>query len=211
MSGYFDQNIVNEYFNEVSQPEEGRLFVVAKSTDSPEPINNKPEAVTPSEDNLAADNEDKPEEAEETSSKNPETVTPPIGDIDKSEVQRVKLVDSEPGSELVLILSTNAEAVSTEIKNMSTNKDLLKSLTVLAHKDKFKEASGVKSELQETDNDIDVFITSVDAYLGSLDEDSTNSSKDILFQLLKAQLRKKGVVRSFSNFDELKDWYNENY
>ncbi len=176
LSGYFDQNSVNEYFNEIPQPDKGALFTNENKVEVKDKADSSKE--------------------EEADSKDSSSITNGL---------------KEDGSELVLILSTNSEAIATQIKNTSVNKDVLKSLTLLANKDKLKETNLVNSKINSINTDISLYSLKVVNYIGSLDENNAgNRDKDLLFQFLKSELKELGVTKEFKDFDEIKKWYNEN-
>lgn len=176
LSGYFDQNSVNEYFNEIPQPEKGTLFT----------SDNKVEADKKSGDGSTT-------EASKKASSSSE-------------------VKTESGSELVIILSTNSEAIATQIKNTAVNNDVLKSLTLLANKDKLEEANTVKKEIANVNTDISLFVLGVDNFINSLkDDDDMELNKLRILNFLKSEFKALGIATEFDDLDELKKWYHDNY
>jgi len=124
VSGYFDQNAINLYFNEIVQPENAKLF------------------------NTKTD-----------------------GDGNKS------LVTNESGNELVVVLSTNAKAVTEHIGSIAKNQTILNSLAQLSQKDKINEANTVKSEISTITNETQNFILKTDIYLQNLSTRTTDKEK----------------------------------
>lgn len=124
VSGYFDQNAINLYFNEIVQPENAKLF------------------------NTKTD-----------------------GDGNKS------LLTNESGNELVVVLSTNAKAVTEHIGSIAKNQTILNSLAQLSQKDKINEANTVKSEISTITNETQNFILKTDIYLQNLSTRTTDNEK----------------------------------
>lgn len=114
VSGYFNQNAVNMYFNEIPQPENGKLF------------------------------------------------TP--------------LVTNEDGNELILILSTNAKAITDQLGNVTKSQTILNSISQVVKKEKILEAHTVKTDIASTDQAIKKLIATTDMYLDKID---TKSDADI--------------------------------
>lgn len=222
VSGYFDEDVVNEYFNEIKQPNNGKLFTWLPSEPkvNASATNNQsqdPKGVAPADidstktrtDSTAASGRQNPPEVQnnnsDTNNKPPEDLTQ-----ESSENRKTKK-PTEPGSELVLILSTNAEAIATQIKNTAVNKDVLQSLTLMANKDKIERSNELISEMDDINTEIDLFILKMNSYLDALSTSKANSGdKEILLQLLKSEFREMGVTRSFDNYGELKTWFYEN-
>jgi hypothetical protein len=124
VSGYFDQNAINLYFNEIVQPENAKLF------------------------NIKND-----------------------GDGNKS------LVTNESGNELVVVLSTNAKAVTEHIGSIAKNQTILNSLAQLTQKDKINEANTVKTEISTITSETQNFILKTDIYLQNLSTRATDKEK----------------------------------
>ncbi len=177
LSGYFDQNSVNEYFNEIPQPEKGNLY--------------------------SLDNKVEVEKSKGDSASNNET---------KKDKQAKVENNFESGSELVLILSTNSEAIATQIKNTAVNKDVLKSLTLLANKDELKESKVINKNLSQVNTDISSFISNADFFFETLNpNDSAELNNKRIFDFLRNELKEKGITKDFENLEKLKEWYYENY
>lgn len=124
VSGYFDQNAINLYFNEIVQPDNAKLF------------NTKTEA-----------------------------------ENNKS------LITNETGNELVVVLSTNAKAVTEQIGNIAKNQNILNSLAQLTQKDKIEEANAVKLEISNIDSETNIFILKTDLYLKDLSTRTVDNDK----------------------------------
>lgn len=127
VSGYFDQNAINLYFNEFAQPEKGKLF--EKSPDGG--------------------------------------------------------FTNETGNELVLILSTNAKAISDQIGNISKNQVILNSAASLVQDGKIKEAQKLKMDLSTLNVDTNNFIFQSDAYLNGISAKTPEEQKLAVAQLLQ--------------------------
>lgn len=127
VSGYFDQNAINLYFNEFTQPENGQLFG-----------------------------------------------TSPQGGF-----------TNETGNELVLILSTNAKAISDQIGNISKNQVILNSAASLVQDEKIKEAQELKINLSTLNADTNNFIFQSDNYLNGISTKTEAEKELAITQLLK--------------------------
>ncbi|WP_284653279.1 hypothetical protein [Flavobacterium terrisoli] len=114
VSGYFNQDAINLYFNEFTQPENGAL------------------GQTRTTDNVKS------------------------------------LVTNEDGNELVLVFSTNAKAISSQIGNIAKNQVILNSAAQLTQKDKLMEAAKLKYQIKDIKQDIDFFSLSVDSHLSDI-------------------------------------------
>ncbi|MGV7105784.1 hypothetical protein [Flavobacterium sp. U410] len=115
VSGYFDQNAINLYFNEIVQPENAKLFNTKTDADN----NNS-------------------------------------------------LVTNEAGNELVVVLSSNAKAVTEYIGSIAKNQNILNSIAQITQKEKIEEANAVKSEISFITNETQNFILKTDLYLNEL-------------------------------------------
>ena len=115
VSGYFDQNAINLYFNEIVQPENAKLFNTKTDADN----NNS-------------------------------------------------LVTNEAGNELVVVLSSNAKAVTEYIGSIAKNQNILNSIAQITQKEKIEEANAVKSEISFITNETQNFTLKTDLYLNEL-------------------------------------------
>jgi hypothetical protein len=127
LSGYFDQSAINLYFNEFTQPEDGKLF------------GNNPQGG----------------------------------------------LTNETGNELVLILSTNAKAISDQIGNISKNQVILNSAASLIQEDKIKEAQKLKMSLNELSLETNNFIFQSDSYLKGISTKTEAEKKLAIRQFLQ--------------------------
>lgn len=131
VSGYFDQNAINLYFNEIVQPENAKLNTTKTDSD-----NNQ------------------------------------------------SLVTNESGNELVVVLSTNANEVTDFIGSIAKNQTILNSVAQLTQKDKINEANSVKAEINDINNETELFILKTNQYLKNL---STRNN----------DIEKKEVIRNY--------------
>lgn len=211
VSGYFDTQAVNQYFNEISQPQNGRFF--SNKANQVDPSKKKDESKPKQGDQEQNPSDGSgatvPNNGQQSENPTPDASKPKK---DKSDDQIQDGSFNESGEELVLILSSNADAVATEIKNTSINNDILKSLTLLSHKDKIEKANALATEKSGVNKKIDLYVLKVDAQIGNIKESSSlEHNQSILFQLLKSELKDMGVNKDFDSFDELKSWYHENF
>lgn len=115
--------------------------------------------------------------------------------------------------ELVLLLSTNSDAIASSIGNLVKSKSVVNSLTLIVNKDKIAEANAVKSQLNKLNTDIDLLIAKADTYL-DIDINSTSFAgvqvKERLKQFLKMELFELFNDAEPDSFNELYDWYLKN-
>lgn len=126
VSGYFDQNAINLYFNEFSQPKDGKL----------------------------------------------------LGNDSSG-----SCITDEKGNELVLILSTNAKAVTDQIGNISKNQTILNSLSQISQKEQIQEAEDVKLQIKFTEMEIENLKLNTDLYLIGLSNKTPADQKRSINQL----------------------------
>ncbi len=94
-----------------------------------------------------------------------------------------KTFTNEKGNELILILSTNAKAVSDQIGNIAKNQDILNSLATITQKEKYTELTNVKSEISKVESDINNFIFLSNNYLKDISK--TAATEDEKKQKIK--------------------------
>jgi hypothetical protein len=78
------------------------------------------------------------------------------------------LVTNEAGNELVVVLSSNAKAVTEYIGSIAKNQNILNSIAQITQKEKIEEANAVKSEISFITNETQNFILKTDLYLNEL-------------------------------------------
>lgn len=124
VSGYFDQNAINLYFNEIVQPENAKLFNTKTDSD-----NNQ------------------------------------------------CLITNESGNELVVVLSSNAKAVTEYIGSIAKNQNILNSIAQITQKERIEEANAIKSEISQITNETQNFILKTDLYLNDLSTRTKDKEK----------------------------------
>ena len=117
--------------------------------------------------------------------------------------------ENNKNKELVLLLSTNSDAIANGISNLVKSKTVVNSLSLLANKDKLDRSNQLKIELAEVETDIELFIAKVDAYLEIDTSGTLNDAriKESLIQFIKSEL--DGMTESSlpNTFDELSEVY----
>jgi len=89
-----------------------------------------------------------------------------IGQPEKARFVPVTPVGAtDQNKELVLLLSTNSDAIAAGFSNLVKNKTVVSSVALLANKDKIDAAAGITAERSILDNNIDLFKMRVDANL----------------------------------------------
>lgn len=120
--------------------------------------------------------------------------------------------DSRKNEELVLLLSTNSDAIANSIGNLVKSKSVINSLSLITNKDKIEQSFAVDSEISLLDTEIDLFITKADTYLDidteTMDQDQ---AKKRLLQFIKSELfHDADAVPLPDKFSDLYDWYLKN-
>lgn len=125
LSGYFDEEAVNAYFNEFTQPAGGRLSGPQPTTSTAAAARSAASSPPPPTTGAAA----------------PATPTGPPAGAD------IRPLTCPKGSacSLVLILSSNSDEIATQIGSLATNKDTMDALTRLLNRDTLRKASTAKA------------------------------------------------------------------
>lgn len=132
----------------------------------------------------------------------------PLAVESQGEVSSTQSEDSK-NKELVLLLSTNSDAIANGISNLVKSKTVVNSLALLANKDKLERSSQLNIEINEAKTDIELFIAKVDAYL-QIDTSTTldeEKAKESLKQLIKSELAEKTDSNLPDSFGELRELY----
>ncbi len=114
--------------------------------------------------------------------------------------------------ELVLLLSTNSDAIANSIGNLVKSKTVVNSLSLIANKDKLKEASAIQNDLSTTNTKIDLLIAKIDAYI-NIDTNNVNNVDQIkspLLQYVKSELSSVSETSLPNTFKELQQFYLSN-
>lgn len=124
MSGYFDKNAINLYFNEIKQNKG------AKPLDS------------------------------------------------------TKRDATEPGDELVLLLSSNSKAISENLGALSKNQTVMNSIGYILQKDKYEQGQEISYLKKDVAMRKDILILTVDSYLNNIEGSQGIDQKKIMTNLL---------------------------
>lgn len=134
-----------------------------------------------------------------------------FGEINQPEKARFVPVNSTEAStnkELVLLLSSNSDAIANGFSNLVKNKNTINSIALLANKDKIERASIVTSDLSILDNKIKIFKMRVDANLpDSTDQLTDKEIKDKYLQFVKNELAQiYPGVETPNKLDDIYKW-----
>ena len=181
ISGYFDEETVNTYFNEYTQPA-GAAIVRA-----PMPISVSPSLIP----------------SRKKTESNP-AVTP-----DGTSVEAVN--KGLKGQKLIMILSSNSDAVASQIGALAANKQFTASLTGLLAHDRYAAADGAERRLT-LEKSRGMAISSLASQLaGSIkDGDSAKDVEQKLVSLINALAADLGYDGAFPDLDKAAQWLENN-
>lgn len=152
VSGYYDRYAIQEYFGEITQPNNGKL-----------------------------------------------TTPNPIG-------------TSNPNQELVLLLSTNSDAIASGIGNLVKNKTTINSVSLLANKDKVNAANEISVKKSILDNNIEIYKMKVEASLpqnDSLTQENLINVKKEYLNFVRNELKELYPNEDIpDNMRDIKKWLN---
>lgn len=161
VSGYFDEEAVNQYFSEFKQPEKGKFGV-----------------------------------ADSDSSK--------TADIEP-------LSGSRDGQQLVMILSSNSDAVASQLGSYTENQKTLDALVQLVNRDRILSAAEAKSNLVVQQTRGKILADLGDKLIAGMnDEASQPTVAASLLQYVNAIAAELGNERPFSNFEDANNWLIHN-
>lgn len=165
LSGYFDEDAINLYFNEISQPAQGALTL--------------------------------------NSSQKSTSQTPlPEGSVEPLVNKGIN------GRRFVMILSSNSDAVATQIGSFAENKQVLASLGRLINRDRIEAAAKSKGELDQQKLAAASFVALAEKLMAEAESAQTPQAKNqFLLELLNALAKELGSRERFASFDEAQKWY----
>jgi hypothetical protein len=144
VSGYFDEDTINTYFNEYTQPA-GAAIAPRPATESAAGKPTTPPSATKTE----AEKSPTPPPATKAEAEKPPTSPPAT----KTEAQKPDTSGVEPvskglkGKKLVMILSSNSDEISTQIGALAGSKQFTASLAGLMARDQYMAADAADSRL----------------------------------------------------------------
>lgn len=116
--------------------------------------------------------------------------------------------------ELVLLLSTNSDAIANSIGNLVKSKTVINSMALIANKDKIEKLDEVEADVSLIDTEIELLIAKADAYL-NIDIESKNFDKDLakkrLMQFIHSELFGKTTEPLPDEFSKIYALYLNNY
>lgn len=116
--------------------------------------------------------------------------------------------------ELVLLLSTNSDAIANSIGNLVKSKTVINSMALIANKDKIEELDEVKAEVSLIDTEIELLVAKADTYL-NIDTESAdfdeNLAKERLKQFIHSELFGETTEPLPDKFSKIYALYLKNY
>jgi len=190
LSGYYEPNAVNQYFNEFKQPTTGPFNT---NLNAPAIAAPNPATVTGTNQLVESDGKEKTDIAQ-TPSYSPFQTT-------------------DPGKErLVLIYSTNSSAVSNQIGMITDNEETMDALALLLFNDQFdaQRSVEVQNAVSKSRNQLLVSLggTLVDSLNPTIDSKAKALSS--LLQYVNAMAMELGNTSPFANLVEAQLWLDRN-
>jgi len=112
------------------------------------------------------------------------------------------------GAKLVMVLSTNADAVTDQISNLAKNDQLLQTIARLTHGDAIKETKELRRGLVRQQKLDLALVAAGEQYLATLDANATEVQlRSQLLAYLNYSATLYGERVSFQNVEEARIWY----
>lgn len=131
-----------------------------------------------------------------------------IGQPDKARFVPVSNSLNDQNKELVLLLSSNSDAIANGISNLVKNKTTINSIALMANKDKIEEAAIVKSNIDAVNNDIKLYKMRIDANLLSSNEGLKDAEvKKSYLDLVRSELAQLYPGENIpTTWNQIKTW-----
>ena len=131
-----------------------------------------------------------------------------IGQPEKARFVPAAAGVNDQNKELVLLLSTNSDAIASSISNLVKNKTTINSIALLANKDKIKESGDVRADLSTLQNNITLFKMRTEANLLQDTENLTDPKiKERYLQFVKSELSEMYPgIETPNDLEELYKW-----
>jgi hypothetical protein len=120
-------------------------------------------------------------------------------------------VESMDNKNLVLLLSTNAQAVTDQISAFAENEQMLEIVARLANSDLIDKNASLKVNLNTKKNSLESIITSGDSYIQPLDTAKTANANTYLLAFINSVAAIRGVTEAFGNMEEAIKWYRNEF
>lgn len=120
----------------------------------------------------------------------------------------VGMTNRTDGAKLVMVLSTNADAITEQISNLAKNEQVLETMARLANRDAIKETEVIKRELARQENLNKALIGTGEQFLAAMDTAGTEAQvrRDLLAYLnYTATLYGENVT--FTSMEEARIWF----
>lgn len=128
-----------------------------------------------------------------------------ITDLAKTEQARV-----EKNKKLVLILSTNADAVTNQISSLAKNEEILESLARLANKDKIAENQEIISETSYLEDVKEALYKATDQFITNIDSNLVRSDSTYLEEHIISYINFLNAIRGenviISDLRQIRSW-----
>lgn len=120
-----------------------------------------------------------------------------------------KSLEINPNSKLVMILSTNSDAVSDQIGNLAQNDQTLEILARLANKDKINENSDLNTKITSILSENKAILTTGDLFINSI-EDHDVKSQNVILNYLNFISTIKKLNFNFNSVNDAYEWLGKN-
>jgi hypothetical protein len=196
LSGYFDEDTINTYFNEFAQPTGGALVPPSRSPETNEKAGNQ-NAPNADKKNTPADDQKK----QNGKDKNKQ----PAVDLKAPSLQ--PLAANLQGKNLVMILSSNSEDVANQISALASSKQFTASLAGILARDQYTAADSAENRLVIEKSRAKTTSELAKQVSAGLDKDKTvEETEDILIGLINALASDLGYEGAFTNLKDAEQW-----
>jgi hypothetical protein len=201
VSGYFDEQAVNEYFGTIAQPKQGAFGVVAPKDDE------AASDTTETSSEVRADNHASGAGSKATATQ-PEDA--PTGSAGAGQPAAVKPVAAKPdGTALILLLSSNADAIAEQLGALAESKETLAAVTALANKGKLDSANSAKASVDEARVQGGQLQSLGDQFIAGLPDDADRATAEQkLLAYLNVIAQEFGNDQPFASLDDASKWIN---
>jgi hypothetical protein len=204
VSGYFDEDAVNQYFGTISQPS-GATFVgldpasggkADGGASAPGGGSGASGASTTTTTKVAT-SPDGTAPAAGKSKTGPSVKTAPLGGTPAGR-----------GAALILLLSSNSDAIAENIGSLSESSQTLAAVSMLANKEKFQAVTSAQGALAEEEARGAAIDSLVGGVLNGLDQQDAATAEAKLLAVLNNIASQYGNDVAFTDFKSGADWLN---
>lgn len=118
-------------------------------------------------------------------------------------------------SKLVLILSTNSEAIAEQISALSKNEETLELIARLANKDIIEKKSQNEQLHATLSHELSKELDLTELFIGSIDDNRVDTEqeylKTVILDYLNFLATSRGLTKSFTTIDEAEIWFQSTF